>query len=371
MTYLNHAGTSWPKPEPVQRAARAALGADPGDWGDDFERARRRVAAAFGIEDADRLLLTPGCTSALQVAVTDHPWQPGDRLLHSALEHHALTRPAEALRARGVEVAAVPSNGAEPFDLVALERELRGGRVRLVGVTAACNVTGDLLPVEEIVALAHEHGALCLVDGAQVAGWMPIDVAALGVDLFTFAGHKALQAPWGIGGLYVASHVAMTSPAAACELPADSAAPECASMPGYCDVGSVDRVALAGLVAGLDWLDAPEQAGRLATARGWIERLASTLEELPGVRLHGGRAPERRLPTVAFTVDGRPSHEIAAELSAGGIVVGSGLQCAPLAHETLGTAPTGVIRLSAGPSSGAVDVERTLEALATVCGAAQ
>ena len=129
-------------------------------------------------------------------------------------------------------------------------------------MTAASNVTGDLLPVPEIVTLAHEHGALALIDGAQVAGWMPLDVAALDVDLLAFTGHKGPHAPWGIGGLYVSERVQMASPNAVCELPVGGGA-TCAPMPGYCDVGSVDRAALAGLEAGLRWLAAAEQSDRL------------------------------------------------------------------------------------------------------------
>ena len=110
MTYLNHAGTSWPKPRVVRDAVAAQLASDPAEWAARFEAQHARVAAAFGIDDVRRLLLTPGGTSALSAVLADVPWQPGDRLLISAWEHHALHRPALALRARGVELdpAALP-----------------------------------------------------------------------------------------------------------------------------------------------------------------------------------------------------------------------------------------------------------------------
>lgn len=363
MIYLNQAGTSWPKPEAVHRAVREALAASPDSWSARFHEGHARVARALGVSDPERLLLTPGCTSALAVAIADHPWAAGDRILISAMEHHAVARPAMLLEAQGVEVVVVPRAADGPIDVQALENELSRGRVRLVAMTAAANVTGEILPIERIVQLAHAHGALCLLDGAQVLGWLPVDVEALGADLFTFAGHKGPHAPWGIGGLYVSPTVKMTSPAAACEVPAEGEPRACTPLPGYCDVGSVDLVALAGLVAGLDWLDEEAQADRLARARDVIERIVEGLEQAPRIHLLGARAPEARLPTIAFTVEGRPSGKVAAALRAKGVLVASGLQCAPLAHDALDTAPQGAVRLSAGPMTTPDHAEAVLAAL--------
>lgn len=369
MSYLNHAGTSWPKPEPVRRAVAAALGAPADGWAEELEASHARVARAFGVSEPERLLLTPGCTSALSLAFADFAWEAGDRVLTSSLEHHALQRPALALQHRGVELVHVPRAADGPLDLDALRGELRRGRARVVAMTGACNVTGELLPLADVTRLAHEHGARVLVDGAQIAGWLPIDLAASGVDVFTFAGHKGLQAPWGLGGLFVAAGVPMAPVGATCELPSGAAPPACPTMPGYCDAGSVDRAALAGLVAALDWLEEPAAAGRLERARGRTERLAAALEVRPGVRLHGRRDPAARLPTVAFTREGASVEELARAFERRGVTVGAGLQCAPLAHGALGTAPDGVVRLSAGPMTTDGDVERALEVVAALGGA--
>ncbi|HJL20497.1 MAG TPA: aminotransferase class V-fold PLP-dependent enzyme [Sandaracinaceae bacterium LLY-WYZ-13_1] len=338
--YLNHAGTSWPKPAPVREAVRAALEGDPAGWDGCFEAGHRAVAEWLNAPPA-RVRLTPGCTSALGAAVAELPWEAGDRVVTSGFEHRALTRPVEALRARGVENVVVPPDGDAPLDLAALERALAEGRVRLVALSAASNVTGALLPWEAVIERAHAHGARVLLDAAQVAGWIPLDVRATGVDLLAFAGHKGPQAPWGIGGLYVAP-----------DLPS----------PGYCDTGSVDRAALAGLAAGLAWLEA--RPGRLAAARARIERLARATEALPGVRLHGPRAPEARVPTLALSHATIAPATLAARLSARGVVASGGRQCAAAAHRTLGTdAGGGVLRLSAGAVSTDRDVDRAADAL--------
>lgn len=366
MIYLNHAGTSWPKAPPVAGAMMDALAESPLGWGERFEEAHRAVARFLGVRDTGRLLLAPACTSALAVGVADHPWEAGDRIVVSGLEHHALHRPALALADRGVEVCVLPRSEDGPLSLDALEGCLRRGRVRMVAICGASNVTGELLPFREAAALARAHGALFLLDAAQIAGWTPLDVAELGVDLLAFAGHKGPQGPWGIGGLYVAPGVAMRSPAALCEVPAAGAGKGprgCATMPGYCDLGSVDRAALAGLAAAVDWLAAPAQAGRLGRARARIGRLRSALAGMPGVRLLGAGGVEASMPVVAFTAAGCSPSAVARELAARGVVVAAGLACAPLAHETLGTAPEGVIRASAGPGTSEEEIEAAIGAL--------
>lgn len=364
MLYLNQAGTSWPKPAPVLDAVQEALRAPVETWADTFREQHAGIAGAFGVPDPDRLLLTPGATSALSVGILDHVWQAGDRILVSGLEHHALYRPVQQLAERGVGTGIIPPGEGGPLALGALRDELQRGRVRLVAMTAASNVTGDRLPVSEVVALAHEHGALVMVDAAQVAGWEPLDVAALDVDLLAFTGHKGPQAPWGIGGLYVADRVRMNSPSAACELPAPGMTPTaCAPMPGYCDAGSVDRAALAGLVAGLKWLAAPERADRLGVACGRATRVQEALSAIPEATLHAFTPPGSRMPTVAFTVNDRTPAQLAAALAERGVLVASGLQCAPLTHDTLGTAPDGVLRISFGPGNAAGDEETVVAAL--------
>lgn len=356
MAYFNHAGTSWPKPAPVVRAVREALEEEPSGWPSRFAEQHAAVARAFGIEDASRLLLTPGCTAALSVGISDHGWAAGDRIVTSCWEHHALHRAVRNLEALGVEHVMVPPAGELPLDLARLEEVLIGGNVRLVAMCAAANVTGALLPIAEVVELAHAHGALVLIDAAQTAGWLDYRLGDANVDLFAFAGHKGPQAPWGVGGLYVAPHVSMVSPEAACEV-GDKA---CAPMPGYCDTGSVDRLALAGLVAGLAWLG--ERGDRLARARGQLERIAQALP----ATVHGPRAAEARMPTLACTLSGRKPAEVAAALRDRGVIVSAGIQCAPLAHATLNTAPDGVVRISVGPTTSDDDVTRCIDALAAL-----
>ena len=136
-------------------------------------------------------------------------------------------------------------------------------------------------------------------------------------------------------------------------------------MPGYCDVGSVDRLALAGLAAALD--DAGDLGQRLSDARALMQPLEAFIDEHASIRRLGLRAVEARLPTVAFTIEGVSLSDTLAAFTQHDVVVAGGLQCAPLAHRTLGTDPDGALRISVGPSNTPDDIERAIEVLEELC----
>lgn len=359
LVYLNHAGTSWPKPEPVLQAAADADRADPDAWPSLFTECQRTVADYFQVP-SDRLLFTPSCTSALTVAMMDLPWQAGDRLLTSQFEHHALHRNVQKLAERGVGVTYLEPGNRQLIDLDRLEAELNQGGVRLLALTAACNVTGQLLPFAQAAELAKQFGVTVLVDGAQFAGWQQLDLSASKIDMFTFAGHKGPMSPKGVGGLYVAEHVRMDCLSAACD-PATAQANS--RMPDYCDVGSVNYAALSGLAAGCRWLQKADQVNRLQEARELASAFADGVRDLPNSVLHHDVAAELKMPTVAFNIAGRATSELAAELQRHRIFVSCGMQCAPQVHHILNTGSTGVIRCSFGFENDLSDVAAALNCL--------
>ncbi len=244
-----------------------------------------------------------------------------------------------------VEVAELPRGQHGTLNLDALREVLEAGGARLVAMSVASDVTGEALPWHDVVGLAHAHGALCLLDGAQVAGWVPLDLAELQVDLLAFAGHKGPQGPSGVGGLYVRPGVSLDSPGASC----DGAVYR--TGPGYCDTDSVNGQALAGLSVGWTAMDQArplERAMARATAlRGWLR--AQTR-----VRIVGG---EPLLPTIRRVVDGPHPVALATRLTERGVVARGGTQCAPRAHRALGTGEDGTLRLSFGPWGHDADVK--------------
>ncbi len=348
--YLNHAGTSWPKPAVVTSAVQSAMVAVPSDWPHLFHDAHQAVSAYFGVQRPEQLLLTPGCTSSLSIAIADARIAAGKRILTSQWEHHALMRPLLKLAATGVATEIIPvvknSHSSGLVDLDWLERELSKGDVALVAVTAACNVTGDLLPYQQVIELAHANRCPVLLDAAQVVGWHRLDFTALAADMIAFGGHKGLQTTWGIGGLYIADTMQMQCVDASCVIPSAAAQGSIGPRPGYCDVGSVDQFALAGLHASVNLLAAKDEQSYFETAKAQIQRIRNVLETLPSVRVYGHQ--DISMPTVAFSIAGQSSGQVARQLAKQGVIVGYGLQCAPSAHAALGTEQEGLVRISVG-----------------------
>lgn len=354
--YLNHAGTSWPKPQVVLDACRDASTRSPIKWGEHFSQAHHDIAKFFGIANPEQLLLTPGCTSSLALAIGDVDLGGCKRVLTSVWEHHAMHRPLLKLGESGVAIEYIPASNDCPLDLGKMEHELKRGDVGLVAITASANVTGDLLPFEEVIKLAHQYGAQVLLDAAQVVGWMDLDCVALEADLVAFGGHKGLQGPWGVGGLYMAEDTRMNCSSARCELPQTNRLPR----PGYCDAGSVDQIALAGLHAAVQYLEQAIRTEHITDARKQIALLENTLRAA-NVRCYGIQEHAQRMPSLAFSVNNRTSTEIANTLKSHGIVVGSGLQCSPLAHQAMGTESEGLVRVSVGVGQNCGDIQAAIE----------
>ena len=360
MIHLHHAGTSWPKPPAVLAAIQHALTAPSDQHAAMFQQAHAAIARGLQLPHPERLLLTTSCTQALSVLIGDLPWQAGDVVITSRLEHHALVRPIwQLVEHRGVEHVLAPYRPGAPIDLDAVAATLRRGRVRLVAVTGAANVTGELLPLAELAALAHAHGAKLLVDTAQIAGVVPFVPHELGIDLLVFAGHKGLLGPLGIGGLWAAPELAFRCASAACELVADTAGVRrLAPYPGFCDVGSVNLPAACGLAAAFavrqQWpAELVEQPIRLAA------RLRAELATRRGVRVLGGSGPHTA--TLAVTLSSLSPTAAEAQFLQRGIVVRAGQHCAPLALDAVGAAPA-CLRVSFGVGNTEADLAAAIAA---------
>ncbi|MCR9166022.1 MAG: aminotransferase class V-fold PLP-dependent enzyme [Nannocystaceae bacterium] len=339
--YLNQAGTSWPKAPGVLDAVQQTLRVDPARYAELFVEARERIAGVLGIASPEALLLTPGCTSAIAAVLLSRSWQPGDVVLTSAMEHQAMLTPIEALvRHRGVEHYRVASRAGEPFDLDALRDRLATGRVRAVAITAASNVTGERLPVEGITAAARDAGAFSLVDAAQTAGLVHLDLPSLGADAVAFAGHKGPLAPQGIGGLWIRDQKGFAAP------------------PGYCDLGSVNLPGAVAMATSLEWLaSTPTHRRRPIDLR---HRLREALRARDDCTVFGGDGPSTSAVSFLHTrleIDDAEEH-----FAAHGIVVRAGRHCAGQHLHGL-DAPDGTIRVSFGVFNRDDDVDAVLEAL--------
>lgn len=366
--YFNHAGTSWPKPRLVSDAVREATCTPPSLWPQRFDEAHQAIGEYFGVSQPEQILLTPGCTSALTIGIDDSLIENGQRVLTSSWEHHALHRPLLKRAAAGVRLDYIPRQenlAAHVVDLDWLEKELAKNDVGLVALTAACNVTGELLPYEQVIQMTRKHGTMTLIDAAQIVGWRQLDFARLGADLVAFGGHKGLQAPWGVGGLYLSDRARMECMSANCELPSTGGR-RSEPRPGYCDVGSVDQFALAGLHASVRTLRGENHESHLENGRSQIARIRGVLQQFDQIQLFGPPSPERTMPTLALAVKGISSSVVAAVLKRYAIIVGSGLHCAPLAHQTMNTQSSGLVRISVGLGQPDDEIDEAIERLSAV-----
>lgn len=374
--YLDNAATSHPKPPAVYDAVLAAMqqiGASPGRGGYGaalqasrllFET-REALAAFFNCADSSRIIFTHNATEALNIAVRGL-LQAGDHVVTTTMEHNSLLRPLFLLQKAGVEltIVAAGSDGlVHPDDV---RRALRPA-TRLVALAHASNVTGGIQPVAEIAAVAREAGALLLLDAAQSAGCLPIDMQALGVDLLAAPGHKGLLGPQGTGLLAVAPQVRLRPLLAGGTGSSSDQDHQPEGFPEGFEAGTHNLPGIAGLKAGIAFLAAtglPVVAEREHSHGSYLrERLSS----LPGSRLYGPVAPEKRVGLLSLTVDGWDASALAFALDREyGIAVRAGLHCAPRAHRTIGTYPGGTLRISPGWFTTTEELEHCCRALATI-----
>ena len=376
MIYFDHAATSWPKPARVLRAMQRFLvesGASPGRSGHQLSiaagrelfRAREVLAALFGAADPLGVVFTLNATSALNIALHGL-LGPGDHVVTSSLEHNAVMRPLQALAVMGVEVSRVPCAQDGRLDPAEVERALRP-ETKLVVLCHASNVLGTILPIDEVGPLVRKHGALFLVDAAQTAGALPIDMQAAAIDLLAFTGHKSLDGPPGTGGLVLGPRAQpLVRPFIRGGTGSQSASEEQPEfLPDRLESGTPNTVGIAGLLAAVEPLGPQALAERRRRDVALTRALLDGLRGLAHVVVHGPPKAEARVATVSFNVDGRTPDEVAVALEeSSGICCRPGLHCAPAAHRTMGTFPAGSVRFSLGADNTLAEVEEVVAAVA-------
>lgn len=376
--YLDNAATSWPKPVEVwnavdqyQRANGAAMGR--GGYRSAMQssaaldRCRARIAHLLNCESPERIALGLNGTDALNIALHGL-LRPGDRVVTTALEHNSVLRPLRELAERlGVEIVVVPGTADGSLSVDAFRTALAGG-ARLAAFLHASNVSGAILPVMDLAEMSRTAGALVLVDAAQSAGHVPIDLAQLPVDLLACSGHKGLLGPLGTGVLYVRPgvefHLRSFRQGGTGSLSEDSRQP--AGMPDQYEAGNHNAPGIVGLEAGVEWVLRETVAKLHAREQDLIARLADGLAGVPGLTLWGPPAGAERVGVLSLSLEGYEPHDLCAILDDSfQIEARAGLHCAPGAHRTLGTfARGGTLRLSVGPFTTIDDIDATIAAIA-------
>jgi cysteine desulfurase family protein len=350
MRYLNEIGAN-----PGRAGHRAATEAQ-----SLIDAARRKLAALFGVDDAERIVFCLNCTDALNMAIKG-TLAEGDHVVTTDLEHNSVSRPLRALaEANVIQVTSVPASADGYVDPDAVVAAIRPN-TRLVVCTHASNVLGTIQPVEEIGRGARERGVWFLLDAAQTAGTVPISVEQLCVDMLAFPGHKSLLGPPGTGGLYVGPRVTIR-PWREGGTGGDSTSPtQPIDMPFWLEAGTPNTVGIIGLGAALEVLD---PAANLAHERAMLARLIAAAEEHPRIRVVGDSSANHRVGTISLVLTDLLPEEASAILDeAFAIATRGGLHCAPNTHRAVGTFPEGTLRVSPGPFTPPEDIDALTSAL--------
>lgn len=351
MIYLDSAATSFLKPPAVRQAMLGAIQhmTSPGRGGhrlamaaaETVYRCRGEAAALFHMEDASRVVFTMNATHALNIAIRSL-LKPGDAVVISGWEHNAVTRPLHALGAR-VRVARGrlfdPDAVLEDF-----RRALPGAKAAVC--THVSNVFGFVLPIEEIAALCRNAGVPLIVDAAQSAGVLDVDMAKLGAAFIAMPGHKGLLGPQGTGLLLCGEDGAPLLCGGTGSLSREQTMPE--MLPDRHEAGTHNVPGIAGLAAGLEFVT-PRRARIEALEQDRLRQLIAGLRRIDDLELFYDPEAKRQCGVLSLRSRSTGSETLSSKLADRGVAVRGGLHCAPTAHESAGTIDTGTVRLSLSP----------------------
>jgi cysteine desulfurase / selenocysteine lyase len=379
MIYLDNAATSWPKPPEVIKTMADVLeraGGNPGRSGHSLSVAaarvvydcREKVAEFFHVPDPLRVIFTANATQAINLSLRGI-LKPGDRVVTTSMEHNSVMRPLRFLEKKGVilNIAQCAADGTLEIREIS---KLISSQTRLVVITQASNVSGIILPVAEVTTKAHELGVPVLVDGSQSAGSIPIDMMSSGIDLLAFTGHKELLGPTGTGGLLIHPDfdISLMQPLVFGGTGSRSESEEQPEdLPDKFESGTANLIGLAGLSAGLNWINNRGLGAIRDHNKSLTKALIEGLSVIPGVKVYGTRNAENSIAIVSFTISGQRVSDIGFKLDEEyDILCRVGLHCAPAAHKTLGSFPEGTVRLSPGIFTTMDDIDKTLRAIQEV-----
>lgn len=375
MMYLDNAATSFPKPESVKQAVMKAMdvyGANPGRSGhflslqtaEKVFEVRTQLKEMFCAKSEQNIIFTQNCTQSLNMVIGGL-LKENEHVIITCLEHNSVIRPVHRLSlTKGVayDIAQIVPND-EDKTVENIERLIKPN-TKLIVTTHASNVCGIVLPIEKIARMAKRYGLYYMVDAAQTAGMLPINLEETPIDFVAMPGHKGLYGPSGTGVL-IAQHPEVLEPiytggtgSASMQLEQPDFSPD------KFESGTINTAGIIGLGAGLAFLKNQGMENVYRHELKLITQIYDGLVEMEEVKLYTARPQYgKAAPVLCFTAQGLTSEEIVTQLSDKGICLRGGLHCSPLAHSFLGTIQSGAVRVSTGVFNTAAEVQTFLEEL--------
>ena len=373
--YLDNASTSFPKAPTVATAmsdyiTNRGININRGSYAlaydveDIIYTTRQRLNTLFNGHDPSHVIFTQNVTMSLNMVIKGI-LKAGDHVLVSSMEHNAVMRPLTQLLDKGIAFDIIPCDKTGSIQLESMDSLIRPNTVALI-INHASNVCGTIQPLESIGSICKTHNLQFIVDAAQTAGVIPIDVKACHIDALCFTGHKGLLGPQGIGGIILTKEMAQNlTPLIAGGTGSFSHLETLPThMPDAFESGTLNLPGIIGLNEGLSYIESQGMENihnhELALTQAFLEGLQS----IDGINIVGKQNIQDRTAVVSIIIDGMDPASIAYELeSTYHIMTRVGLHCAPRAHQTLGTYPEGTVRFSFGYANTHKDVESALSAL--------
>ena len=376
--YLDNASTTFPKAPTVATAmsdyiTNRGININRGSYAlaydveDIIYTTRQRLHTLFNGQDPAHVIFTQNVTMSLNMVIKGL-LKAGDHVLVSSMEHNAVMRPLTQLLDKGITFDIIPCDKMGSIQLESMDSLIRPNTVALI-INHASNVCGTIQPLESIGSICKTHNLQFIVDAAQTAGVIPIDVKACHIDALCFTGHKGLLGPQGIGGIILTKEMAQNlTPLIAGGTGSFSHLETLPThMPDAFESGTLNLPGIIGLNEGLAYIESQGMENihnhELVLTQSFLEGLQS----IDGINIVGKQNIQDRTAVVSITIDGMDPASIAYELeSTYHIMTRVGLHCAPRAHQTLGTYPEGTVRFSFGYANTHKDVESALSALNTI-----
>jgi len=384
IVYLDNAATSFPKPDVVHDTVRdfySKKGVNPGRTGCDLAIAaeemihgtRRSLSGFFNKslvdagkpKDPNRLVFTMNATMGLNLIINGTV-RPGDHVVTTMVEHNSVIRPVNHKVKEGAEATFVKPDSEGYIDPEDIRKAIKKNTV-LVIVNHGSNVTGVVQDLKAIGAVCKDEGVPFAVDSAQTAGVLPIDMAECNISFLAFTGHKGLFGPTGTGGICVADDAEIKGTIYGGTGVRSAVPYHLEEFPYRLEAGTLNLAGIAGLSAGLEWIQEKGIGNIYAHEMELLEMLQASFREIKGVKIWGTRNLKNRVATLSMTVANYDAGDVGTILDVGyGILTRTGLHCAPLIHEHHGTVPRGTVRFSAGPFNTKEHIETAIKAIAEI-----
>lgn len=380
MIYLDNSATTFPKPRSVIKAMTEFMKhtcANPGrsghkmaqDTNREILMARMDMAQMFGIPNPMQIAFTKNASEALNLAIFGYV-KDGDHVITSCMEHNSVLRPLNYLKEQGkIELTIVDSDDEGFVHPEAIEEAIREN-TSLIAVTHASNLTGsinDIVGIAKVSALANqdrEKKIALLVDAAQTAGLVEIDVTEIGIDMLAGAGHKSLYGPTGTGFLYVSEKIMLTPIYRGGTGSISESLEQPDFMPDMLETGTLNATGVVGLRAGINYIREKDVKKLREKQQNMVALLIEEFSKIENVKLYGTKDATKRASAVSINIGDRDSQDITYLLSDRyDIATRGGKHCAPLAHTRMGTLEQGMVRISVSSFTTESDLQSVISAV--------